>query len=213
MMRNLKVLGTALVAVLAMSAVMASMASADDLTSESTPVTLTGTQEGELTKFVTTAGSTTCTTATLTGTSIATPTTEGTATPAYSGCTCIGVACTVDTTGCDFVLRIGGSGSTTATADLVCTGGNEITLTNSKCVVHVKSQSNLSKVEVTNTGSGATRELTAHLEISGIHYTHTEGTGIGKCTTGTGTNGTLTGTAIITGEIPSTNTHVGIFLS
>src|SRR5699024_7270911 len=60
-MRNLKVFGLALAAVLAMSGIAASVAPADQVTAESYPTTLTGvTDSGTVPQFLTTAGTVSC---------------------------------------------------------------------------------------------------------------------------------------------------------
>lgn len=213
MMRNLRFLGVAVFAVLAMSAVSASFASAaaDDLTAEQYPVTLTGKNDPNPPILKTTAGSYECTTSTLHAT-VSGPTTTVSATPTYSGCTCIGVACTIDMNGCTYLIHM--TEGTTSTVDIVCPAGQEITLTNSKCILHVPPQTGLPHIVWTNVGAGATREITGHVTISGLRYKHTEGSGIGKCTSGEGTNGTLDWTVVVTGETdPTGAAHIGIFLS
>jgi hypothetical protein len=223
MMRNLKVLGIALVAVFAMSAIAASMASADDLTSETSPVTLTGNQIAENNNVLsTTSGTVKCKVASYTGASITTPTTTVTITPKYTECNVLGFLShePIDMNGCDYLLHLGsGATATTATADVVCPVGKEITATaisvgTLKCTIHIPPQTGLSKIEVTNLGAaGSTRELELHLEIEGIQESHTKGTGLGACTAGSAATGKLTGTVTVTGENPSTGAHVGIFLS
>ena len=213
MMRNLKVLGTAVVAVLAMSAFVASAASADTFQSEGgVKASLTGAQV-TTNILKTTAGSAECKTATFTATT-ASGVSEVPAVPAYSSCTCIGIACTVSMNGCSYVLRINGAGSTTGTADVVCPEGKEITLTSAKCIVHVPAQAGLATVTYSNSGATTTREVVLTLNIAGIKYSHTKvGEGIGSCTSGSGTTGTLTGSVKATGVTDGTATHVGIFVA
>jgi hypothetical protein len=222
MMRNLKVLGTALVLVFTTSAVAGSMASADDLTSEVSPVTLTGSQIAQNNNVLsTTVGTFKCWVATYTGASITTPTTTVTITPKYTECNVLGFQTNepVDMNGCDYLLHFGsGAAATTATTDIVCPAGKEITITamsvgTAKCTLHIPPQTGLSAIAITNIGSGATREFELHLEISGIQESHTKGTGLGACTAGSAATGKFTGTITITGESPSTGAHVGIFLS
>jgi hypothetical protein len=225
MMRNLKVLGLALVAMFAMSAVAASMASADDLTSESSPVTLTGAQE-ENDVFTTTAGNTSCKEVKYKSAPTATPTTTVSVTPEYpektagglQNCTALGFPAKVDTNGCTYLFHIG-AGVTTGTLDIVCAGSNEITVTanntaTEKCIIHVKGQTGLGPITYTNVGSGTTRELTVSAKITNLSYSHTRPAGepgLGACTTGSGTTGSYNGKAIVTGE--NASGHVGIFLS
>lgn len=143
MIRNLKALGLALVAVFAMGAVMASAASAQGKLTSDGPVTLDGSQTGaasanQLSAFGSTVQ---CTTVTYTGhKSDVTPhalipsgSSSATINPSYSGCTAntsLGVKpATVDLTSCDFELTIGaataGGGGWGVTAHLDCDTGDE----------------------------------------------------------------------------------------
>jgi hypothetical protein len=223
MMRNLKVLGLALVAMLAMTAVAASAASADDLTSEISPVTLTGKQTGGGDVFTTTAGTVKCKEVNYTAASVATPTTAVTATPSYpektaggeQNCTGFGFPATVATNGCTYRFTIGAA--TTGGIDIVCAGGQEITVTAKsgetvKCIVHVPAQNIAAGITYSNTGSGTTREVDITANLAGtLSYKHTAGSGIGACTSGSAANGSYTGAGTVTGE--SGGVHVGIFLS
>ncbi len=215
MMRNLKVLGAALAAVFVLGAAFASFTSAaDDLTAEKYPVTLTASgDEGKSPIFKTTAGSAECMTNTWTATGKESdPKTTTSATPTHTGCTCIGVACTVDMNGCTYKITM--TEGTTSKLSLVCPAGKEITLTSSKCVIHIPPQGELAHTTWINIGSGTTREVTGNVAIGGINYSHTEGTGIGKCSAGSATNGTLAGKISVTGEEDFAGAgHIGIFLS
>ena len=216
MMGKLKSLGVVLAAVLALGAVVSSAAVADFLESEgSQEVTLTGAQE-ESAKFIfkTTAGSNTCPTATAHAQSQSGVTTVTTSEPKFpaTGCLCIGIACTVTTNECHFLYHISG---TAGTVDLSCPENKELTLDTTKCIIRVPPQSGLSTVNYENIGSAATREITIKFDITNIKYSHTKvGEGIGSCTTGSGTTGSFTGSAIVTAEKVSPGTgHVGIFVS
>ena len=199
MTRNLRVLVVALVAILATS-VFAASAAADEFRSEGDQtVVMTGKQSIK-NVFKTTAGTFECGTASYSAT-VATPTASVTFTPSFASCICFGgFECTADVNGCTYKMNIA---ATTGTMALVCPAGNELTLTalgGAKCTVHIKPQT-LSTVTYKNLGvSGPTRELELVLELKNIHYTHTEGFGIGKCTTGTGNDGTLNGTIVVTGR-------------
>ena len=224
MMRNLKVLGIAMAAVFAMSAVIASAASADQLTSESSPVTLTGAQIASENNKLTSpeVGTISCETADYNATSVATPTRTITVTPVYTNCRVFGFLShtPIHMNGCDYLLHVNtAANDTTGTADLVCPAGATVTATaisvgTTKCTVHIAPQTNLAKIEATNIGSGATREIELHLEIENIAETHTKGSGLGACPAGSSTKAVLEGTVKVTGETTSaTPTHVGIFLS
>lgn len=222
MIRNLKVLGLALVAVFALSAVAASMASAAEFSAESVPVTLTGTTEsGVVEKFKTTAGSVEChgeyegTMATKPTTTVSIAVKGG----SYENCTALGFpGSTIHMNGCTYLFHITpATNPPTGSVDIVCPKEKEITVTaisagTSKCVIHVPPQTDLTTVRYSTIGAGATREITAIAEISGLKYTHTPGTGLGKCTEGSATNGSYEGKATLTGEVDGGTTHIGVFL-
>jgi len=198
--------------------------SVDELTSESSPVTLTGKQvgAGDVSSF--TAGTVKCKEINYTATT-STPTTTVSVTPSFpaktvggeQNCTSFGFPGEVDTNGCTYLFHIGTA--TAGTMDVVCSAGKEITVTSSsggtsKCVVHVPAQTGLGTITYKNVGTLATKEVELEVALSSIKYSHTEGTGFGKCTTGSATTGSYTGKALITGERDNGGTeHVGIFLS
>lgn len=206
--QKLPILGSVLIAVFSISV---ATASADTFKSEtSTSVTVTGTQ-GVVAVFKTTAGSAECKKATFIGTGTHNSSSVLLA-PTYSECTCIGVACTVDTNECVYRLNIGAG--TTGLVDVVCPTEKTITLTNTKCTIYVGSQTGLGTMTYSITGSGPTREIVASFVMTeNIKYNHTEGTGVGKCTTGSSTTGSISGTGTGTGETDGGSTHVGIFTS
>src|SRR4051794_18898445 len=90
MMKNLKMFGLALAAVFAMSAVVASAASAaEEFHGPSGTTTLTGSQVGN--DVLTTMGGTmTCTTITYAGAVVGPTSTEASGAPTFSGCTSFG---------------------------------------------------------------------------------------------------------------------------
>lgn len=129
MIRNLKMFGRAIVAVFAISAVAASMASADSFTAESAPVTWTGNQQ-TANVFTTTVGTVKCSSTTLKGTVTIVITIHVTLTPGHSGCTAFGFPADIDVNGCTYQLNISPTaGVTTGTADIVCPAGQEMTVT------------------------------------------------------------------------------------
>jgi hypothetical protein len=239
MNHKLKALGTALIAVFAMSAAFASMASADELTSEISPVTITGLGGlgAEINKLsFPEVGNTECTSSSYQVTTTI-PTTSVSATPTYAGCTSLGFPASIHMNGCSYTLTIEpGSGGTYLIGSVVCPAGQEITVTANpptptvgptrKCVIHIPAQSNREKIDVTNVGSLTTRELLFHLEMSNITATsttgstlgpdgHPLGTGLGSCPGKSTSKATLTGTVKVTGEEdkPSGANHKGIFVS
>ena len=209
MMRVSNVLTTAAVVLAAISSVAITNAFADELKSSgAATVSLSGKQK-VASVFKSTAGSNECKGGTTSGTGT-TPTSTLTLTVTTSECSCLGVACTVDMNGCQYLGHLGAG--TTATVDIVCPAGQEMTSTSSKCTTHIKPQTGLGTVTFKNTGSGSTQEIELEFKVEKISYTHTEGSGIGKCTTGSGTTGTLTGTSIVTAVEDGSKVHAGVFV-
>lgn len=145
MIRNLKVLGLALIAVFAMTAVAASTASAAEeevtLTPAEYPALLTGTNDPSEVHpnhtFTTSGGAKVeCKSILFTGTIAAKGVgdTNVTITPDYSECTALGMGATVNMTGCDYVFHHGETSGTTfinGTVDLKCptgTTGPDVTI-------------------------------------------------------------------------------------
>jgi hypothetical protein len=204
-MRNIKILGLALVAMFSMSAVMAVSASADTLKAQAYPAQLTGTAEPEFKDvFTTTAGTVTCPDSkydatiganVLTGASVS-------VTPTYpaTGCTGFGFPAVIHHNSCSYQFKV--LAGTAGTVNLACSGSDEMTITAvsagvTKCTVHVKPQTDIpGTVKYTNIAGGITLEV----NLTGIHYTHTQGSGIGSCPSGTGTTGSLVAKATISAE-------------
>jgi hypothetical protein len=218
MIRNLKMLGLALVAVFAMSSLVASSALAtlpdtDAIVSESVPVKLTGAQENGLSKFTLAGQAVECTTASVNATVAATTVTEVlTEVPSYGGCTYAGAGATVNMNGCKY--RLTGTTKTDgdAKADVVCEGTNkiELTLNAIACKVFVATQEAEEGYTITTVGTGTTRELTLHITAKAKVTSlgdPAEGVTCASLTNGTGT---LEGTYIVTGESPTTGAHIGI---
>ena len=213
MIRNAKVLGLAFVAMLAMSAVVASAASATAFDAPSGLTKATASQEAEFEhKFTVTFGAITCKTASFVGEANGNGLASIEVTPSYSGCLFAGVSAEVITNGCTYKLFPGG------TADVVCPAGKEITVVSPpagtvKCTVHVPAQTGLKSVTYTNLGSSPTQEVTIAVNLSGIKYSETEGSGLGKCPASnpvTQTGGTYTGKALATGENAAGAAHTSI---
>jgi hypothetical protein len=227
MIRNFKALGLALVAVFAMSAVVASAASATAgtltaggktaiATAEQTTghkFTLTDHKIGE--GFATTE----CTTAVFTGTEGVTDgATSVRAHPIYEGCKAFGLNATITTTGCDYVLNTGTpaeGGGWHVVTDVVCasTAGTPhvIKIVTATCEVQVGSQTGLATSSVTNSGGGT--DLLLNTNISGITYNVTKD-GIGCPLSGTGvkSQGDYTGTTTVQAHDSTTKAAVGIQL-
>jgi hypothetical protein len=226
MIRKFKALGLALVAVFAMSAVVASaaQATAGTLTAEGKTVIATAEQVGEhefvLTDHETEPGkfaNTKCKKAVFTGTAGVTDgATSVTAHPVYTECTAFGQPATITTTGCDYVLKTGTptAGGWHVTTDVVCGAFSVIKIVTGTCEVTVDSQTGLNTSEATNSGGGGTAmDLLLHTNITGIHYTVTKDS-IGCPLKGIGffNKGDYTGTTTVKAHDSTTKVAVGITL-
>ena len=113
--------------------------------------------------------------------------------------------------GCDYLGHI--VAGKTGTVDIVCPAGKEITAkATTKCTIDVGPQTGLGTLTMKNIGAGTTREVEVVSELKGVKYSHTAGEGIGKCASGSATNGTSTGISKVTAEEDGGAAHVGIFL-
>lgn len=231
MIRNLKALGLTLVAVFAMSAVVASaaQATAGTLTTFPAGKTVYGTAEqtGEhllaLTDHPINGGfnSLRCKRVTFSGTAgVSTGATSIAVHPAYSECAAFGQLVTISTNGCEYVFKTGtptadGLGWHTTT-DIVCSGANVIKIVTGTCEVHIGPQTGLGTSQVTNSGSASPEtamDLLLHMNISGIKYTVVKDI-IGCTLSGTGSfsNGDYTGNSTFKALDASTLATVGITL-
>lgn len=185
-MRYIKALGLAFVAALALSAVVASAASAQGKLTSDGPVTLDATETGGVTANSLTAfgNATRCPGSSYTGHEynktphalIPSGASTATFTPKYVNCVSIQggseLPTTVDMNGCDYVMHIGatvGVGKTyAATADVVCPAGQHILVTAFSggghafrlCTVTVGPQTGLAGAHFTDTGNG-------HVDLTG----------------------------------------------
>lgn len=214
----MKKLITVWLVLIATLAIGATSASADEFTSESYPVVATGAMDqGFSDQVLMTWGTASCPNPTYTAT-VTGPSTSVSVTPNYGLCSMSGLPVTVDMNGCTYQFNIKGGAATTGDIDLVCPAGQEVTVTLTsggvaKCTIHFKPQNDIGgTVTYSNIGAGTTREITVVSELTGIDYAHTKGTGLGTCTTGSGTSGSMYAKAVVTGEAHN-GTHVGIFVS
>jgi hypothetical protein len=221
MIRNLKTLGLALVAVFAFSAVAASAASAANglLTSDG-PATLDGTEiAGQLNAFTFFGGETKCPGTVTTGHEVGS-TTNGvpsgsstvTITPDFNEANCVDILsgsshkATMTMNGCDFVLHIGPTTAAmdtySTTTDIVCPAGASII----KDIYFAVSNENLKVCEITigpqTARSGGTIKdtTTGDLEVHGTY------TNISASQTGAGCIG---GSTTTTGELHMNKTFKG----
>jgi len=197
MIRNLKALGLALVAVFAMSAIAASAASALEFTATNGnyPVKFSGTQPAAEPHAFTADGFTTeCKVAEFNGTQKAKSSTSS-ATPTYKECEVAGsggfLSATVTMNGCEYVFDV--SGGANATVDLVCPAGKDVTIDAGSCVIHIAPFENKSHVNMSNNKP----HIDAKPTVSGIHAVLTDAflcpfEGNTTTTTGTLTGGPVT---------------------
>jgi hypothetical protein len=193
MIRNLKTLGLAVMAMFALTAVAASAAQAVEFHSEIENTTLTAsTEAGSNSVFDAAGASISCASATFTGTQAAKTSATVTVTPAYTSCTFLGVLnVPVEMHGCQYRFHAGGE------VDVVGAPCNGITFEAVGCKVEVKEQTGLKEATYTNLGSGTTREVTVTPHVTGITYTSS-----GLCPkNGTFSDGNYTsGNAVVKGE-------------
>lgn len=209
MTRNLKVLGLALVAVFAMSAVAATAASAHFTTgSDSTRLTASGI--GTEQKFEISATEyVNCEQVAIAGTvTVGTNEEAIEAEPAYSGnCKIVQggttVAGTVDMNGCKYKF------TTNNEVHIVCPVNKHIEVTATglhlQCLDVFGTTPTTPTVSYTNEGSGTTMDVKIKSEVSGITYEKT-----GSCGSGEFNNAKYIGEVTVTGENPTTGAHIEV---
>jgi hypothetical protein len=174
MIRNLKTLGVALCAVLALSVVVASAASAANFTASSYSTTGTGESKLGNDTFTTEAGTVECKSH-FQGTLAASSTTL-TVNAKYTECKAFGFASATVTMGtCDYKFKEASavvSDKSTAKADVVCTGAEIIKISASTCKATVGAQSPGGTVSITN--NTAAGDVSVQANFTGINYTVTE---------------------------------------
>lgn len=180
MIRNLKALGLAVVAVLSMSAFVASAAQAEATTDKfkaetgNYPVSFHGSSAAGNEVFTTEAGKVECASS-YTGSAGEAAQTV-TSHPVYTGCKAFGfLEATVNTTGCDYTFNLTTKIETdkyVAHVDVHCESGKSIVITAATCEVNVGSHTGYTDVgiEVMTPASGH-KDLTIDATVSGITYT------------------------------------------
>jgi hypothetical protein len=198
MTRKLKALGLAMFAVFALSAVaVASAQAAEEFHSEAAHTVLTGTQDEDAgaasTAKLSIGGVTVeCRETHIEGDQTGTTSATATVRPRYNGtsgnptgepCTSFAGSTTVATNMCHYKLGAATDANGHATASVICpAAGEAITISSAGCIIKitggpnnkvggVEVNQNLKGVHYTNTGSGATRDITVKSTITGIHFT------------------------------------------
>jgi hypothetical protein len=193
MIRNLKSLGLALVAVLAMSAVVASAASAAiEYTSSPSPQPATGSNASGKETFTTPGGTVQCNSHF--AASVTTGSKSLTVTPSYETCVAFGfLNANVVENNCDYVFKPATKLATdhySHGVDVSCPAGSAIVITAGTCEVQVPAQTGLSSVTTQNVAGGA---VTVVPNVGSITMNVTKD-GFGCPFTGTGhTTGTYHG--------------------
>jgi hypothetical protein len=207
-MRKLKVIGLALVAIFAFTA-LASAASAAEFESASTNTTIKGEQS---TKNVFTVNSRTveCNKATFTGFQAATKAATLEVHPEYSECTGFGLPATVTTTGCNYKFNspTGSTPNFTGSVNIVSASGetcSNITVAVAGCTVKIGPQGPLSGISYNANGSTVT--VTSNVTTIAANV---EGSVL-ICGTNGARTGTYTGTVLTKGfNSGGTQVNIGI---
>jgi hypothetical protein len=208
MKRNLKALGLAIVAVFAMSAIVAQAAQAKFDTLKTFPtqehVFLQGeadpTEPNQVFTTVTGGFSVTCTGLSLTAT-VADKSTESEGEPSYTGCSSPIGSASVRSNGCTYKFTSETNASEHAVVHVICPTGKEIEIETGGCVVFVEGGQTLTGIHYTNVQTGAaekemhltlttTSEMNIHghsngafaCSLGGVPSTFTEATYKGKAT-------------------------------
>jgi hypothetical protein len=207
MIRSLRGLGLALLAVFALTAVAASAASAAEFHTTAAPANIEA--KATANQVFTVGGgkvATSCNEATFTGTSAAKTVSSLTVHPVYKNsgkaeCPAepIGNA-TIETTGCNYKFGSATTASGMAEVNIECEASKSIKINAPLCTITVAGQSLPNAVSYTNTGAGkgasSTEGVTVTPTVTGIHWS---ASGFGCTLVGlgsSGTDGTYTGTAL-----------------
>ncbi len=216
MIRNLKVLGLALAAVFAMSAMaaQAAMASGERFHSDEDPTVITASNAGLGNHVFTAQGvPVECETATFAGTQTGSTAEEITVHPTYSNCSVIGVPVTVVTTGCNYILYSEtGENTHTSTTDapvkIECTEGHELYFEAAKCKITIETPQTVRGVTYSNEGTETSKkDIRVTASTDTIKYVAENTAGIGfKCGTlgielGTHEDATYTGAVTAKGSV------------
>jgi len=200
MIRNLKVLGLAIAAVMAMSAMMASAASAvPQFTASAYPATVTGSNTKGNEVFTTEGGKVECDSHFVSH-SLEAASSTLTVTPTYSNCEAFGLNATVNTEGCTYVFHATEAVKINEVynnhVDVVCPAGKSIKIVagGGLCRAEIKSQNGLTTVQTTNSGGS----VTVVPNVSSVKYTvTTDSFGCPFSGTGEKTDGKYTGHVVV----------------
>jgi hypothetical protein len=113
----------------------------------------------------------------------------------FAGCTYKGFGTTIMMNGCTFKLHVLNAGPPyTGSYDVICPPGQGIVANGGgRCTLKIPGQTGIEGISLENVGKGSERYIYATFNLTGMTYTQTQGTGLGKCTSGEFTDGTYTG--------------------
>lgn len=235
MIRKVKTLALALLAISALGAVIASAASAEFHVKDMGAVTGEATQLEKKTEFTIPEGALVCKTAIFNlhtfynvegGVEVDKETTATTVTvkveepgapdPQTLTCTFAGLSGSiVHMNGCDFRFHATAMG---VQATVICptVGGvqQQITITAIvagvlKCTIHIPEQGELQGLTLQNTKTVNPNDIDLASEVKGIQYTSTQGQGLGACAaTQAGTDGQFKGTVTVKGKAGGSATDI-----
>ncbi|HYJ21911.1 MAG TPA: hypothetical protein VEW07_07810 [Solirubrobacterales bacterium] len=218
MIRNLKALGLALIAVFAMSAIAASAASANEFHSSQENTQLTGkTTENHKFLYETGGNIVECTGGTFNGTILGKKTTkEVTVSPVYTGCTVPAVFNSpvhIDFTGCTYRFTINAA-ENKGPAHLICPAGAKIDITVTipllaDCTLTVGPQTPAGTTDYSNEGTTPKRSVVVQPTQTGIVGSRD---GNSLCGEATSTTGTYTGKATVEGEKNGTKEQADVWV-
>ncbi|HEU5106072.1 MAG TPA: hypothetical protein VFU11_09540 [Solirubrobacterales bacterium] len=179
--------GLLLMLVLAFGVANASTAAAVQFHSEAETTKITGSQTTTA-KYTSTAGEITCEKATYTGTVVGKTVSSVRLAGTVSGCHIIifgsTISATVSQNGCEGIAYANGEG------EMVCPEGKNVVVTASGCTITIPPQKNMG-AKYTNVEN----HISVSGSASGISYSHSGFT----CGTGSGTNGTISGSSTAKG--------------
>jgi hypothetical protein len=204
MIKNLKVFGLAVMAVLALGAVVANAAMAEKFHSEVAATTLSGAQTSTH-EFVTNAGTVTCTTAKFAGSTTTKEESSLQIKPTYETCKLsgIGIEVTVNSSATNYKFL-----EPTLKSGKINIITGSIVVSGPGCTITVPTQENLGSVSYANEGTGTSRTVKVTAAVTGIHYT---GSGLLCSGIGSQTNGQYKGPTSVKG-LNSGGTQVGIWV-
>jgi hypothetical protein len=207
MTRNLKVLGLALAAVSALFAVSASAASAHNFHGEASPGIITGSQEAANPNVFTAGAAVQCNSATFEATALDNATSI-TVHPTYGNCEWNSEPANVRTNMCAYILQGATNASGDAKVEVECEGTSKIEVEiPGVCTAKIGAQQGANSpeggVHYTNTGTGASREVTINSTVSSIEYEKVGG--FGCFFAGDGAHGEYSGGVTASGYVDNGN--------